>query len=64
VKEAATIKEGQEFSHNILEVFAAKRKRDDKKGKASELSATSTEPQACPAVKVSTGLDSTTCTKR
>ena len=49
VKEAATIKEGQEFSHDILEVFAAERKHDDKKGKASKLSATSTEPEAHPA---------------
>jgi len=49
VKEAATIKEEQEFLHDILKVFAAERKRNNKKGKASELSATSTEPQACPA---------------
>jgi len=49
VKETATIKEGQEFLHDILKVFAAKRKCNDKKGKASKLSATSTEPQAHPA---------------
>ena len=49
MKEATTIEEGQEFLHDILKVFAAKRKCNDKKGKASELSATSTEPQACPA---------------
>jgi len=49
VKEATTIKEGQEFLHNILKVFATERKHNNRKGKASELSATSTEPQAHPA---------------
>jgi len=49
VKEAATDNEEQEFLHDILEVFAAKKKkRDDKKGKAPELSAPPKESQACP----------------
>ena len=50
VKGVATDNEEQEFSHDILEVFAAeKKKRDDKKGKAPELSAPPKENQARPA---------------
>jgi len=50
VKEAATDDEEQEFSHNILEVFAAKKKKhNDKKGKAPKLSVPPKESQAHPA---------------
>jgi len=50
VKEAATNDKEQEFSHDILKVFAAKKKkRDDKKSKAPELSAPPKENKARPA---------------
>ena len=50
MKEATTTNDKeQEFSHDILEVFAAeKKKRDNKKSKAPELSAPPKENQACP----------------
>jgi len=50
VKEATTVNEETEFLHDILEVFAAKKKKhDDKKGKAPKLSVPPQENQACPA---------------
>jgi len=50
VKEAATNDKEQEFLHDILEVFAAeKKKHNNKKGKAPKLSTPPKESQAHPA---------------
>jgi len=50
VKKAATDNKEQEFLHDILEVFATEKKKcNNKKGKAPELSAPPKESQAHPA---------------